>query len=210
MKPRNIISVVLIAGIIVLAYFLYKGIMRPLNFESEYNKRSTAVINKLKDIRTIQETFKSTHGRYCGDMDSLILFLEKGKVNMVLKYGVIPDSLTEAQALKAGIIKRDTVTVNPMKKLIEEKKLITPIEDIKNLKYIPNSDNEVFELEAAIIEKSGIMVPVFEAKAPLSSFTKGMKEQDVINRKAEIIAKSRYPGWKVGDMQEPVTDGNWE
>jgi len=210
MKPRNIFSIVLIAGIIVLAYFLYKGIMRPLKFESEYNKRSTAVINKLKDIRTIQETFKSTHGRYCGDMDSLLLFLEEGKVNMVLKFGVLPDSLTESQALKAGVIKRDTVTVNPMKKLVDEKKLITPIEDIQNLKYIPNSNNMEFELEAAILETSGIMVPVFEVRAPLNTFTKGMNEQDVINRKAEIIAKSRYPGWKVGDMQQPVTDGNWE
>lgn len=210
MKLRNIFSIILIAGIIVLAFILYKGIMRPLNFESEYNKRSTAVINKLKDIRTIQETYKSSYGRYCGDMDSLLLFLEEGSVNMVLKYGIIPDSLTESQALKAGIIKRDTVFVNPLKKLVDEKKLITPVEELKDLKFIPNSGNMVFEIQAAIIEKSGINVAVFEVKAPLNTFTKGMNEQDVINRKAEILAKERFPGWKVGDMQQPITDGNWE
>ena len=125
MKPRTIISIVLIAAILVLAYVLYASILRPVKFENEYDKRSEEVINKLKDIRTIQEAFKSTNGRYCSDIDSLMTFLEVGRVNMVKKFGVVPDSLTEAQALKAGIIKRDTVQVNPLEMLIEEGRLIT-------------------------------------------------------------------------------------
>lgn len=210
MKLRNIISIVLVIGIIVLAYALYSGIMRPLNFEDEYNSRSTQVVNKLKDIRTIQETFKSTNGRFCGDIDSLLTFLETGKVNMVKKYGIVPDSLTEEQAIKNGIVRRDTVQVNPLQKLIAEKKLITPEKDIKNLKYIPFSDNKVFVMKADIIDRSGILVPVFEATADISTYTKGMDEQDVINRKADVEAKHRYAGWKVGDITQPSTDGNWE
>ena len=37
-----------------------------------------------------------------------------------------------------------------------------------------------------------------------------MDRQDVINRKAELEDKNKYPGWKVGDMEQPITDGNWE
>ena len=105
MKRRTIFSIVLIVGIVALAIVLYTSIMRPVKFDAEYNSRSTEVINKLKDIRTIQEAFKSTNGRFCGDIDSLLVFLETGKVNMVKKFGVVPDSLTEAQAIKAGVVK---------------------------------------------------------------------------------------------------------
>lgn len=210
MKPRTIISIVLIAGILALVVVLYNSIMRPVKFDAEYNKRSAEVIVKLKDIRAIQEAYKGTYGRFCGDLDSLLLFLETGKVNMVKKYGVVPDSLTEAQALKAGIIKRDTVEVNPLEKLLEEKKLLSPVSELKNLKYIPYSDNKVFDMKADIIERSGVMVPTFEATADIFTYTKGMDEQDVINLKAEIEGKNRYPGWKVGDVTQPITDGNWE
>jgi hypothetical protein len=210
MKPRTIISIVLIAAILVLAYVLYASILRPVKFENEYDKRSEEVINKLKDIRTIQEAFKSTNGRYCSDIDSLMTFLEVGRVNMVKKFGVVPDSLTEAQALKAGIIKRDTVQVNPLEMLIEEGRLITHKDQLKNLKYIPFSDNQVFEIRADIIQRSGIPVPTFEATAPIMTYTKGMNEQDVINWKADLEGKDRYPGWKVGDVTQPITDGNWE
>ena len=118
MKTRNIISIILIVGIVILGFVLYSSIMRPVKFDDEYNKRSTEVINKLKDIRAIQEAFKSANGRYCGDIDSLLTFLETGKTVMVKKYGVVPDSLTEAQAIKAGIVSRDTVMVNPLEKFM--------------------------------------------------------------------------------------------
>ncbi|MFA7081618.1 MAG: hypothetical protein WC135_03300 [Bacteroidales bacterium] len=210
MKTRDIISIVLIVGILVLGFVLYTSIMRPVKFDDEYNKRSTEVINKLKDIRTIQEAFKGTNGRYCSDIDSLLTFLETGKVIMVKKYGIVPDSLTEAQAIKAGIVSRDTVSVNPLEKLIEEKLLRVAKNDIKNLKYIPYSDGMVFEVKSDIIDRGGVMVATFEATAEIMTYTKGMKEQDVVNRKAEIIGKDRYPGWKVGDVTQPITDGNWE
>lgn len=210
MKIRNIISIVLIVGVVVLAFVLYTSIMKPVKFENEYNRRSTEVVNKLKDIRAIQEAFKGTHGRYCGDIDSLLTFVETGKTLMVKKYGIVPDSLTEAQALRAGIVSRDTVEVNPLEKLIEEKHLITPKANIKDLKLIPYSKGDIFVVKADVIDRGGVKVPTFEAVADIETFTKGMNEQDVINRKTEIISKNRYPGWKVGDVTQPITDGNWE
>lgn len=210
MKLRNIISIILSLIIIGMIYFLYSEIMSPVKFKDEYNKRSTEVINKLKDIRTIQEAYKTSNGRFCSDIDSLLIFLETGKVNMVRKYGIIPDSLTQEQAIKIGIIKSDTVQVNLLQKLIEEKKLITKEKEIKNLKYIPYSDNKVFEMKAGFVKRGGIMVPVFEACADIMTYTKGLKKQDIINKKAETEERFGYSGWKVGDITQPVIEGNWE
>ena len=35
-------------------------------------------------------------------------------------------------------------------------------------------------------------------------------EQDVRNKIAELEQANRYPGWKVGDFDNPITDGNFE
>jgi hypothetical protein len=216
MKKRNtIISAVLIVVAVVLIVVLYNSIMRPVKFENEYNKRSEQVITKMKDLRAIQELYKSAHGEFCNDIDSLLLFLETGKVPMVQKSflpGYDPDAMTEFEAQKKGLLKRDTTWVEPIKKLVEEKKLLTPAEKVAELKYIPFSkDNkEVFEMNAKKVNKGGLEVPVFQITAPIATYTFGMERQDVINRKAELEDKNKYPGWKVGDLEQPITDGNWE
>jgi hypothetical protein len=223
MKVKTIITVALVVVIAGLAYLLAQGIMKPLKFEEQYKERSSQVINKLKDIRAIQETFRSANGRYCSSLDSLLIFLEAGKVPLVQKTGTIPDGMTEADALKSGALKKDTLYVTVLEKLYSaliypEKKgradslgLFTPKAEIKNLKYIPFTDNsEVFAMNAKMLERSGIMVPVFEATADISTYTKGMKEQDIINKKADIEGKNKYAGWKVGDLTQPIIDGNFE
>jgi hypothetical protein len=53
-------------------------------------------------------------------------------------------------------------------------------------------------------------VYVFEAKAPFTTFLKGMDEQQVINIIAKFEDIEKYPGLKVGSLTEPSTDGNWE
>jgi hypothetical protein len=190
--------------------------MRPVKFENEYNKRSEQVITKLKDLRAIQELYKSAHGEFCNDIDSLLLFLNTGKVPMIQKSflpGYDPDAMTEFEAQKKGLLRRDTTWVEPIKKLVEEKKLLTSVEQVNNLKYIPFSkDNgkEIFEMSAKKVNKGGLEVPVFQITASIDTYTFGMDRQDVVNRKAELEDKNKYPGWKVGDLEQPITDGNWE
>ncbi|MBR1626631.1 MAG: hypothetical protein IJ681_05755 [Bacteroidales bacterium] len=197
--------------IVALALVLRMSIQKPVKFEEEYSRRSTEVINKLKDIRTLQEQYKNTNNSYCNNIDSLIDFAFNGEALLIQKFGTVPDNMTEAEALKQGILRRDTTKVNPLEKLSAEKKLITPKEDIKNLKYIPYSDNKVFEMQAGTIDKGGIEIAVFEAKAPIETYTLGMDEQTIINRKAELEQSfSGYAGWKVGSMEQAVTDGNFE
>ena len=197
--------------IVALALVLRMSIQKPVKFEEEYSRRSTEVINKLKDIRTLQEQYKNTNNSYCNNIDSLIDFAFNGEALLIQKFGTVPDNMTEAEALKQGILRRATTKVNPLEKLSAEKKLITPKEDIKNLKYIPYSDNKVFEMQAGTIDKGGIEIAVFEAKAPIETYTLGMDEQTIINRKAELEQSfSGYAGWKVGSMEQAVTDGNFE
>lgn len=114
MKKQTRIIIQVLLGIIsvVLAFLLFESIMAPVRFNKEKKIREEVVVQRLKDIRTVQMAHKSSFGRYIANIDSLVLFLESGQLPMVKKIGNVPDSLTEIQALKLKIISRDTVYEN--------------------------------------------------------------------------------------------------
>ncbi|MBQ8045949.1 MAG: hypothetical protein IJ269_06310 [Bacteroidales bacterium] len=210
MKTSKILQIALAVVIVVLIVLLYNSIMKPVRFDNEYILRRDAVVVKLKEIRNLQETYKMTYGRYAGDIDSLVLGLKEGKLPVVKKYGNVPDEMTEAEALKKGIIRRDTVFMNPLEKMREEGKTALTDEQLSKLKYVPYTDNKTFEMRSRFVEKSGFDVPVFEVKVHLSVLLADLDEQDVRNKIAELEQANRYPGWKVGDFDNPITDGNFE
>ena len=232
MKGRTIIQIVLGLVIVGLAVLLYNSIQKPMRFDNEYTKRRDACAEKLKAIRTLEEAYKITYGTYCGSFDTLFdrLMNEDSMrvVSKVINYNLIPadvdiNEMPELEAVKKGYITRGEMFVNPIAKLREDQKL--PImdangyvhqmtdEEILNLRYVPypKGEKNEFELQANIIEKSGIQVPVFECKVPLVVLLSDMDHQSVVNKIAEINeVKGRYAGWKVGDMEQAVTDGNFE
>lgn len=232
MKIRPIIQIVLGIVIIGLAVMLYNSIMKPMRFENEYNKRRDACAEKLKAIRTLEEAYKVTYGKYTGSFDTLITrLMTEDSMKTVVKvtnYDKIPadvdiNEVPESEAVSKGYVSRSEVHINPIVKLREDGKL--PIidanghtrqltdEEIRNLRFVPYPKDEKneFELQAGMLEKSGFMVPVFECKVDLKVLLSDMDHQQVVNRIAEIEKVSgRYAGWKVGDMTQAVTDGNFE
>ncbi len=232
MKGKTIIQIVLGVVIIALAVILYNSIMTPVRFENEYNKRRDASAEKLKAIRTLEEAYKMTYGKYTGSFDTLVnrLMNEDSMrvVSKIINYDVIPEDVDinetpEGEAVKKGYITRKEIFINPITKLREDGKL--PIidatghtrqltdEEIANLRYVPypKGEKNEFDLQAGMLEKSGFWVPVFECKVPLSQLLSDMDHQLVVNKIAEIEKVSgRYAGWKVGDMTQAVTDGNFE
>lgn len=232
MKGRTIIQIVLGLVIVGLAFMLYNTIQKPMRFDNEYTKRRDACAEKLKSIRTLEDAYKVTYGSYCGSFDTLFgrLMNEDSMrvVSKVINYNLIPadvdiNEITEMEGVKKGYITREEVYVNPIDELRKNGKL--PIvdasgythqltdEEILNLRYVPypKSEKYEFELEAGQLEKSGFFVPVFECRVPLEKLLSDMDHQLVVNKIAEVTeVKGRYAGWKVGDMNQAVTDGNFE
>lgn len=232
MKGKTIIQIVLGIAIVALAIVLYNSIMKPVKFDNEYNKRREACAQHLKTIRTLEDAYKLTYGAYTGSFDTLInrLMNEDSMrvVSKVINYDKIPadvdiNEIPESEAVKAGYISRVEMCVNPIAKLREDSKL--PIidndgrtrqmtdEEIRNVRFVPypKGEKNEFELAAGQVEKSGFMVPVFECKVPLTVLLSDMDHQQVVNKISEIEkVAGRYAGWKVGDMKNAVTDGNFE
>lgn len=221
MKSRTLIQILLGVAAIGLAIWLYLSITEPVKFDNEFNKRREACATKLKGIRSLEEAYKNTYGHYTASFDTLVtrLMTEDSMkvVNKNINYDKIPEDvdineMTEADQLKNGYVSRVIEYVNPIQYLRENKKLNLTDEEIKNLRYVPYPRDKKydFELEAGYVSKGEYSLPVFECKVMMEDLLQDLDKQLVINKIDELIKSHKYPGWKVGDMTQAVTDGNFE
>jgi hypothetical protein len=209
---RTVIQIGLIVAAIVLAYFIYAGIQKPIEFEKAKDARYQATIEKLKDIRKAQLAYKDVYGRFTGSWDTLINFIKYDSVRNIRKIGELTDSMIEAEiterkAVQLGLIIRDTVRVSV------KDALYSPGFNPDNLRYIPVPDTtaEFMLGQNTITTGSGIQVPVFEAKAHNNIILRGLDRQYVINMNEQRRLNEKYPGLKVGSLTETVNNaGNWE
>ena len=196
---KYIVQGVLAILIVVLAYLIYSGIMKPINFEKEKTHRYEAVIEKLKDIRTAQVAYKSVYQKYTGSFDTLINFVLTDSFPVVYAEGSEDDSLAVAK----GLIVRRTFYVPVRDSIFPEG---YPID---SLRYIPFTNGKQFSLQAGTITTaSKVIVQVFEAGALNFDILNGMDRQLIIN--LNDLAKD-YKGIRVGNINEANNNaGNWE
>lgn len=218
---RKALKIGLPVLIVVLAFFLIRGINTPIQFEKEKKIRYKAVINNLKDIRTAQLSYKDVYGKFTGSFETLIDFVKYDSIPLVRSLGSLPDTLNEQMALDLGII----ITSIPEDKtdeevlaegfLIRDTVKISVLDSIypvgypiDSLRYIPFTNNHEFKMGAGIVETgSKVKVHVFEAKAENFVILNGLNEQLIIN----MNEGKDYPGLKVGSLEEATNNaGNWE
>lgn len=196
----TVIKVVLSIIIIVLAYLIYESIMRPVRFNKAVSERERVVISRLIDLRTSQQFYKRQYNKYTDSFDSLITFLRVGEIP-VIKMVPDPTDTTFTRSIS------DTLGYVNVTDSLFSKKLDFSLD---SLRYIPFSGNKMFEIDAGNIERGGLQVAVFEIKAHYYTFLEGLDKQLIVNLVKSKEDIERYPGLKVGSMEEPSTDGNWE
>jgi hypothetical protein len=196
---RLIFRIVLTLIIIVLGYLIIESIMNPVRFQKELDHRKRVVVDRLKDLRSIQLTYRSLNNEYAGNFDTLLLFLKNTQIPVVK---IVPDP-TDTTFTRTI---RDTINYI----LAADSLLKMANYPVDSLPYIPFSEGKKFELNAGKIDRGGVMVNVFEAKAHYNTFLLGMNDQLLRNLASSETQIGRYPGLKLGSMNDPSTDGNWE
>ena len=204
-----LINILLFAVIVFLAWQVVKSIQAPIKFNTEQKARETKVVERLIDIRNAEVLYKNANNKYTADFDSLIQFCQNAEIPIVK---IIPDPT-------------DTTFTRTINDTLGYVKVMDSIKstrenfDINDLKYVPFAENQQqFELEAGMIKRNGIDIPVFEARTPYevylatpgAAFNEKEWNQRRDNAKAEKESINRYAGLKVGSMEEATTDGNWE
>ena len=224
-------EVVLGALIVLLVWLTVKSVQKPVQFNKEVAARSQVAIQRLKDIRTLQEAYKSVNGRFSSTVDTLKLFYENGKMDIVMQIGSLDDSLAVAntEAIKKANkkLKPAEMTAKLAAAYAAGQKVVfstvteVPVRDtlfasrrdfcVDSLAFIPFSGGQKTEMEATVKTVSGVQVPLFEARMPYKALCVGLDNQLRINLDAERRDQNKYEGLQVGSITAPNNNaGNWE
>ncbi|HZK06883.1 MAG TPA: hypothetical protein VFC92_01665 [Bacteroidales bacterium] len=191
MKMR-ILQIVLLLGIAYLGYLLWETIQTPVRFNREKDDRAAYVVQNLKDIRSVQQMYRSLNDTFANNLDSLVAFMHRGQIPVVkLTYDPTDTTLTKTISDTLGYISVEDSLFGRRTNF-----------DAKTIKYIPFSNQEEFEMDAGRINKGGVMVPVFMAMARKEDYLTGLDKN--------LIRAPSVKDLIVGSMTEPTTDGNWE
>ncbi|MFP5470816.1 MAG: sulfite exporter TauE/SafE family protein [Bacteroidia bacterium] len=220
-KISLVIGVLFLAASIYFVKSNYDSIVDRIALQDKYNYVRDHVKQGLIDIRDVQVEYKKIKGKFAPNFDSLVLFIHNEKTYDIKKTGQVPDGKIseeywaklgykktdadffskiegwdEDEALKAGVIKMDTIW----------KPLVTKLFDVEN----KTQRNRTFDFNPDSIEfvrgyKNGTLrfimaadtlgdgSPVFLAKEPEPFYILG-EEKDTL---------------QIGSLKDTKTTGNW-
>ena len=192
---RLVINLILLAIVAVLLAFLIGGIREPIAFQAEKVKRERAVVDKLMEIRTVQEAFRSIKGGFAPDFDSLSKVMNYDSF-MIIKVLGDPDDpnftgeITYDTSFSPAIDSMNAMGVN-----------------LDSLRYVPYGEGEVFEIQADTMTYQSTLVNVVEV---------GTRRKVFMGRYADPRFAKYDNGYdpnsyiKFGNMNAPNLSGNWE
>lgn len=200
---KTVVQIVLGIVVCVLGYMLYMSLKHPIDFNDEVEHRKALVVERLKDIRTLQSFYKAEHGKFTGSFDTLIDFYKNGNISVVRQIGSMDDSLAVAQKK----VSRDTIRI-PVKDSLFKAIAGFNIDSIKRVPLVGKD----FEMKALIFSTlSGVDVPLFEASVLNNVYLEGLDRQLIINLNDDNKNMNRFQGVKVGSIDSPNNNaGNWE
>ncbi|MDR2918106.1 MAG: hypothetical protein LBV72_01915 [Tannerella sp.] len=206
------LKVLLVAAIVVLGYMCYRSIMGPIEFDKERARRESAIQARLIDIRKAQIEYKNVYGVHAANFNELETFLKEKKLPFVRKVGELSDEqlekgMTEQEAVKLGLIRRDTTWV------LAKDTLFSPNYNVDSLGLIPVAGvSAEFKMDTATIQSAaGYSVKVFEAGVLYDTYLSDLDRQQLINLKDKMDKMGRYLGLRVGSVTEINNNaGNWE
>ncbi len=225
MKTRILFNILLVIVVLILTVFAARSIMRPEKFRQVYDLRKSANVSNLTAIRNAQTVYKTVHKVYASDMDSLVDFVKNGTVQIEKNVGSFPDTMSEAEAVKLGLIHKEVVSVPAIEKILDLDHKMS-IDNYKNFQYIPFSDKKQYTIQTGSIASKTYEIPVYRIELPLDDILVNMdrsinpENAGVLKRlwnnifysglSNETQYKSQYADIYMGSLTEASTAGSWE
>jgi len=226
MKIRRLLIVLMAIVVVILAIFAARSIMRPEKFKTVYEIRKEANVQNLLAIRSAQAVYKNVHKVYADDIDKLVDFVNNGTVQIEKNVGNFPDTMSEAEAFKLGLIHKEVVDVPAIEKILDIDHKV-PAENFKNFQYIPFSNKEMkYEIQTDSLSSKTYTISVFRIDVDLDKLLCNMEKSitpdnagfltrlwnrifynDLANEKQY---RSQYEGIYMGSLTEASTAGSWE
>ena len=190
---KIVIHLILFLVSLGLMYAVYSTIKEPIQFKTQYNKRSMAVVDKLKDIRTAQKLYRGVTDTFATNFDDLENVLTTGQFEIV--------QVTGDRDVLGSVVSYDTLYIAAKDSLAAIKL------DVKSLRKVPFSENKQFEIYASQVDQQGITIPVVEVSTKWGEFMGdyGTAYYSKYNRNY-----SPSNSLKFGSRRKANLSGNWE
>lgn len=204
------LKILLAVAVVLLAYMCYRSIMGPIEFKDERERRENLIKARLIDIRKAQIEYKNIHKVHAANFDELSKFLKDEKLPFLIKEGVLTDEqlekgMTEKEAVKKGLIRRDTVWVTAVDTLFGKG---YNVDDLRN---VPGANVQFTMDTATLTSGSGYTVKVFQCGVLYDDYLGDLNKQEVYNLKDKASKMGKYAGLRVGSVEEINNNaGNWE
>lgn len=207
---KLIFQLLLWVVIIFLGYMVFDSVYEPVQFNEVKEKRYKKVIGSLIDIRDAQLAYRDVTGKFTGDFDELIRFIDTAK-------------FTLTQRRDTTVLDQEFKRIYKVDKYVEEMVIDTlgyaSVKDslfgnsdrYKTMMNVPIEGVDAkFELEAGTVTKNNTNIPVFEARVAKEILLHD-QSHDLVVQEKQVVSVDQVNGEyiRVGSMQEVNTNGNW-
>jgi len=206
-KGKPFVMIALWISIISLAYMTFMSVYGEIQFNKLKKERYKVVIETLKDIRDSQLAHRTVTGKFEGNFDNLIKFIDTAQFTITQRREDV-----EATKRFGGVeTMMDIVIIDTLRFQSVKDSLFGMDPRYKRMMNIPvGKEGAKFELQSGFIELNGFQVAVFEAKA-LKEIILFDQDKGLVNQENEVLSVEAVNGdaIKVGSMDEANTNGNW-
>ncbi len=209
-KFKPILTIALWVLIGFLGYQTYMSIYEPIQFNKLKNKRYKQVIESLIDIRDSQLAHKQVTGKFSGNFEGLIKFIDTAKYTITQRRDstIIDEELTKLYGVDTY---KEIVLIDTLGFVSVKDSLFKTSQRYKTMMQVPVGEvGSKFKLQAGYLEQNDIQIPVFEAsvKKDVILFD---QNPDLTMQENQVVSVDGVNGdvLKVGSMDEVKTIGNW-
>jgi hypothetical protein len=209
-KAKPVILIVLWVIIGYLGYITFMSVYGEIKFNKLKDERYKVVIENLKDIRDSQLAHRTVTGKFEGNWDNLVKFIDTAQFTLTQRRDstIIDEEMTRRFGvdMTKEIVIIDTLGYVPVKD-----SLFGADPRYKTMMNLPvGKAGSKIELKAGMLDQNGIQIPVFEARAPKDLILDG-EDKNLISKEKEVVSVDGVNGDAivVGSMDEVNTNGNW-
>ena len=179
-----------------LVYFIYASIKEPVAFMEEKNRRKDLVANRLKEVRSAQEIYKSMKGYYAPNFEELVRGLRNDSIKIVKQVGDEDDPTQAGKPIETEVIMESAMT-----EVIKQKI------NLDSLGYIPFTNKQRFNIESDTIEYQGTKINVIQVSTRWAVFMGEFADKKFRKYDSSYDPENLI---KFGDLNSPSIGGNWE
>ncbi|MDD7885682.1 hypothetical protein [Flavivirga sp. 57AJ16] len=207
-KPVLTIALWLLIGF--LGYQTYLSIYEPIKFNKLKNKRYKTVISSLIDIRDAQLAHKQVTGKFSGNFENLIKFIDTAQYTITQRRDstVIDKELTKLYGVDTT---KEIVVIDTLGFVSVKDSLFKTSDRYKSMMNVPvGKEGAKFKLQAGYLEQNDIQIPVFEASVEKDVILYD-QDPDLLMQENQVVSVDGVNGnmLRVGSMDEVKTIGNW-